>query len=711
MSDDPAPTPFRDTARNLLFGLLALQNNFISRDALVAAFGVWIADKSRPLDQLLLDRGDLDADCHALLTGLVRQHLKLHGNDPEKSLADLSAVGSVLRQLVDLNDPDLCASLGHVTQARPGGQGIDLDATSTPTFLGAPTSSGGRFQVLRLHAEGGLGEVYVARDEEVHRDVALKRIKDQHADNPQSRARFLIEAEITGGLEHPGIVPVYGLGTYDGGKPFYAMRFIRGESLKAAIARFHADPAMQKNSGQRTLALNKLLRRFLDVCNAVAYAHSRGVLHRDLKPGNIMLGDYGETLVVDWGLAKAVGHRLEPDAAQQTEWTLKPTSGSDVQLTVTGQCLGTPAYMPPEQAAGRLDELGAPSDVYSLGATLYVLLIGRPPFTEPDLPTLLRQVEKGDFPLPRQIRPWIDPALEAVCLKAMARRPQDRYPSPRALAEDIEHWLADEPVTAYPQEGMSPRRFEREAREFYTRMIKFMFIAPRLGRVAGISVRVHFTFLILIVWTICFSLLQGLLLGRNFTTIVEEVGFLLAVLGSVILHELGHGLASRSYGIPTTDIVLMPIGGYNGLGLPRRSLSHPRQELVVALAGPAMNLALVVGLVLVGVRLPTEHDDFQHTRFWYKLMEVNAFLALFNLVPAFPMDGGRVLRALLALVTSHFRATSITKFVGQFMAGLFGFLGMIFGNPILAILAPFMWVGTVVEAYAQLNTSDSSLAR
>jgi tetratricopeptide (TPR) repeat protein/tRNA A-37 threonylcarbamoyl transferase component Bud32 len=373
----------------------------------------------------------------------------LHGNDPEKSLADLSAVGSVLRRLVDLGDPDLCASLAHVGATRPSGHDSDSDATTT--FLGAPTSSGGRFQVLRLHAEGGLGEVYVARDEEVHREVALKQIKPECAADAQGRARFLLEAEITGGLEHPGIVPVYGLGTYDDGRPFYAMRFIRGDSLKQAIAAFHADEATQQNPGLRTLALQKLLRRFLDVCNAISYAHSRGVLHRDLKPGNIMLGDYGETLVVDWGLAKAVGHHLEPAATAGTERTLRPESGSDVQPTAMGSLLGTPAYMPPEQAAGRLDELGARSDVYSLGATLYALLTGRAPFTDPDLATLLRQVERGELSHPRQIHTWIDPALEAVCLKAMARRPEDRYASPRALAEDVEHWLADEPVTAYPE--------------------------------------------------------------------------------------------------------------------------------------------------------------------------------------------------------------------------------------------------------------------
>ena len=163
---------------------------------------------------------------------------------------------------------------------------------------------------------GGLGEVYLAVDDELNRIVALKRLQERYADDPRSQMRFLAEGEITGGLEHPGIVPVYGLGLDgDDGRPYYAMRLIGGESLKEAIERFHeGDDHHGGDVARRSLELRQLLGRFVDVCDAIDYAHSRGVLHRDLKPANIMLGRYGETLVVDWGLAKAVGRAGAADS-------------------------------------------------------------------------------------------------------------------------------------------------------------------------------------------------------------------------------------------------------------------------------------------------------------------------------------------------------------------------------------------------------------
>ena len=425
--------------RNLLLGLLALQNNFIDRNALLAAFAAWVADKGRPLGRILLESGALEADTHALLEALVRKHLAMHGDDPERSLATLSTLGSARDALAAVGDTDLQASLAFVSADR-----ADDDSNATRVQLsGRSAAAGPRFRVLRFHARGGLGQVSVARDEELHRDVALKEIQDRYADDPGSRSRFLVEAEITGNLEHPGIIPVYGLGHYDDGRPFYAMRFIKGDSLKDAIAQYHAG----SERGEPILALQKLLRRFLDVCYAMAYAHSRGVLHRDLKPQNILLGPYGETLVVDWGLAKPIG-RAEGSAAT-AEGTWRPESGGGAYATRAGEYLGTPAYMSPEQAAGDLGRLGQASDVYGLGATLYCLLTGRAPFEDRDVDLVLEKVGRGEFAPPRAVIRATDPALEAICLRAMALRPEDRYGSPRALADDLERWLAGEPVSAW----------------------------------------------------------------------------------------------------------------------------------------------------------------------------------------------------------------------------------------------------------------------
>jgi serine/threonine-protein kinase len=438
------PPPI-DPSRDLLFGLLALQNGLINQVQLVTAFQAWTLDKACALADHLIFLGHLNAAQRAVIEAMADLHVAKHG-DVERSLAAIPAGRSTHESLARLGDPDIEGTLAHVRPPSTRQDG-ESDANRTATYsVGSSTSDGLRFRVLRPHARGGLGAVFVTLDTEVHREVALKKILDSHADDPTSRQRFLLEAEVTGGLEHPGIVPVYGLGTYGDGRPYYAMRFIRGDSLKEAIEHFHADASVKDDPGRRSLELRKLLRRFLDVCNAIEYAHSRGVLHRDIKPGNIIVGKHGETLVVDWGLAKPLG-RVEP-GVDSGERMLIPSSASGSASTLPGSALGTPAYMSPEQSEGDLEHLGPRSDVYSLGATLYCLLTGRPPF-EGDLADVIRGVQKGQFSPPRQIDPSIDRALEAVCLKAMALKPADRYGSPKALADDMEQWMADEPVTAW----------------------------------------------------------------------------------------------------------------------------------------------------------------------------------------------------------------------------------------------------------------------
>ena len=439
---------------NLLFGLLAMQIGLVSHDELLGAFRVWVRDKSQELADLLEARGHLDHADRAAIDLLVVRHLGRHDGDAEKSLSSLSAARSLHRQLADLNDPEIDASISHVN---PVSTVVDVERTTT---LGgdAATSEWQRFRILRPHAQGGLGSVYVALDAELNREVALKQILEHHADDPQSRHRFLVEAEVTGGLEHPGIVPVYGLGAYDDGRPYYAMRLIRGDSLKQAIRQFHDDPALKRYAGLMSLELRKLLRRFVDVCNAIHYAHSRGVLHRDIKPSNIIVGKYGETLVVDWGLAKATG-KSDPRGEERT---LVPLASGGSSETLPGSTMGTPPYMSPEQAAGDLSRLGPPSDVYSLGATLYHILCGTAPFGGDDVAAVIQSVMRGDFPRPRRVNPSLDRALEAVCLKAMALKPDDRHASAKALAEDVERWMADEPVSAFDESNV--RRLSRWAR-------------------------------------------------------------------------------------------------------------------------------------------------------------------------------------------------------------------------------------------------------
>ena len=398
--------------RNLLFGILAVQMDFISRNALINGLNSWVLNKGRPLGSLLVEQGQLTPERLQLLDALVQEHLRAHGNDAQHSLAAVASLASLRSELATLSDADLQASL-RATASAPTGEPATTDYRSF-----ANQGTGQRYRILRPHAQGGIGVVFVAEDLELHREVALKEIQPDSADDPYSRARFLLEAEVTGALEHPGVVPVYGLGHYADGRPYYAMRFVKGDNLNEAIRGFHEADQPRRDAGARTLALRQLLRRFVDVCNAMAYAHSRGVLHRDLKPSNILLGRYGETLVVDWGLAKSVG-RSDTDPA--AEATLRPPSGSGVEATRMGTAVGTPAYMSPEQAAGQLDQLGPASDVYSLGATLYQLLTGKPPYRGGDAAEVLEQVRGGVLSTPRQLKPATPPALEAICLKAMSR--------------------------------------------------------------------------------------------------------------------------------------------------------------------------------------------------------------------------------------------------------------------------------------------------
>jgi serine/threonine protein kinase/tetratricopeptide (TPR) repeat protein len=359
---------------------------------------------------------------------------------------------------------------GDSTQG-PGKNSGGANPTTIPqSFTGPqrpPADAGraGRYCIVRLHARGGLGEVYLARDEELGREVAIKRLRPQHADQPKSRRRFVTEAAVTARLEHPGVVPVHGLVRDAEGRPAYAMRFIGGDTLADAIGYFHgaSKPASPRSTGEiilsalggsagprfDSLEFRQLLGRFVTACNAIAFAHNKGVIHRDLKPANVMLGPFGETLVVDWGLAKELADREKSAAEIDLGGTAESSvdaSASDSTETEAGEILGTPAFMAPEQAAA--GTVGPSADVYSLGAILYMMLVGQAPTADRTAGIAVQRARLGQFLPPRQIRSTVPRPLDAICRRAMALNPANRYESALALAADVERWLADEPVLA-----------------------------------------------------------------------------------------------------------------------------------------------------------------------------------------------------------------------------------------------------------------------
>lgn len=453
----------RDSGRDLLFGLLAFQNNFIDRSELLGAFDAWTTDKSRSLGEVLSEQGAISREVLSAIDLLVTAHLVCHGGSAERSLAALPHIGAVRGDLESLADGETRRTLASLAPARSA----DVDAFATQaSFVGDSTSAGMRFRFLRPLSKGGMGMVSVALDTELDRAVALKEIIDDDADSPEHRARFLAEAEITGKLEHPGIIPIYGLGAHADGRPYYAMRLISGEktgSLMQAIREFHG----RADSADRVVEFRGLLNRFVNVCNAVSYAHSKGVLHRDLKPENIVLGAYGETLLLDWGLAKPEGEETEGARTDNQEQIKLKLSGSEFNATLAGTTIGTPGYAPPEQLIGDISGIGKRSDVYGLGAVLYCLITGQPPLSarDSDLGEIVRCSREGKITPPRQIRPAIDKALEAICVKAMRPRSCDRYESVGQLAADVENYLAEERVSAYPEPlGIRLRRWTKKHR-------------------------------------------------------------------------------------------------------------------------------------------------------------------------------------------------------------------------------------------------------
>ena len=316
-----------------------------------------------------------------------------------------------------------------------------------------PNRRGDRYEIRRQLGSGGFGTVHLAYDNVLRREVALKEVRRDLSGKDATRrdlgSRLLREVQITGQLEHPGIVPIYDLSaSSDQADAFYTMRVVRGQPLQEAIASFHAKrDELDRDKGKADrLELPRLLTAIIGICNAISHAHARGVMHRDLKPGNVVLGEFGEVILLDWGLAKLASDPDDPEverSSRSSDRTRRIATDTPAD-TQDGGAVGTPAYMAPEQA------LGTPSqytDIYGIGAILFELLTGRAPHEGRDSTGVLEHILHRPTPRARSVRAGVPRELDAVCARAMAREPSDRYPTPAALAKDLQRYLADEPVS------------------------------------------------------------------------------------------------------------------------------------------------------------------------------------------------------------------------------------------------------------------------
>ena len=520
-SDDPDGEAPMDTKRNLLFGVVAFQNGIVDADRLAETCAAWVEEPSQTLADLFVDRGLMTDEQRTELEKVVTRELEAHGGDPQVTLA-ATIDGRSLDAIRDAAGPH--GALESQLNLLPQAQGGHVVLGS----LSPSEENRERYTLTHLHANGGMGRVWLARDAALGRQIALKELRPDQTDNSIVCSRFLYEAKITAQLEHPGIVPVYELG--EGEAPYYTMRFVRGRTLSEAIRAYHK----KRTTGEiDSVGRVELLTAFVNVCHAVAYAHSRGIIHRDLKGQNVVLGDFGEVMVLDWGLAKRVGPDQQADGSLEENGIIAPApalgiapafdvppyfavtcntdgnpddgstlpeshdirsssaansgpmsngsakdlvnpsskasashrlgsglsagrqtnreSGAGPAGTMQGQLLGTPAYMAPEQAQGRHDLVDERTDVYGLGAILYEILTGRPPFIAPKSSEIIRKVCQEAPTPPRQILATISPSLEGVCLKALRKRSAERYTTAAELAQEVQRYLADEPVKAYAE--------------------------------------------------------------------------------------------------------------------------------------------------------------------------------------------------------------------------------------------------------------------
>jgi len=447
---------------HLLFAVLAFEDELIDLQQLTAACRAWASDKSKPLADLLVERGWITAEHRRFLEDKAERKLAKHQNDPRVTL-NAATRGDVCDALLkEVDDSDVRQSLSSWPSVAP---------VLIETLIDSGESKS-RYTWVSEVGAGGLGKVWLARDNNLAREVALKEIK-LGAESREAVRRLIKEAQITGQLQHPGIVPIYEVNHE--GRPFYTMKLVKGDTLSQAIARHHrqfrADDAIPDDSFDichtmtpgisqtlyektrsaearqaEALSTQHLMSVFVSVCEAIAYAHSRGVIHRDLKPDNIVLGEYGEAIVLDWGLARQVS------SDDEDSMPIVVTEEGQTAATRAGATPGTPAYMAPEQASGRVEHMDARTDIYGLGAILFEILSGQPPHrvqkdadpasssTRVDGPppqspivAMLHRIATGETPRVQSIDKTIPDELDTICATAMAKHRDERYQTAKDL--------------------------------------------------------------------------------------------------------------------------------------------------------------------------------------------------------------------------------------------------------------------------------------
>lgn len=443
-TSDAADLP-PDAQRDLIFCLFAVQLGCATADQFVVTGVAWLSEPERGLSTRLIEACNIEPDRVVLLDGLTDAAIKHHGGDIHSTLTGLS----IDRTLEDIFD----WSVDSAPPEDPTRLGLPLALNIGSSERGALSEDPGRYTHKSEYSRGGMGRILLVHDQYLARDVALKELlpdrlrmtpKSGGESTPFSKsagmiARFLREAKITGQLEHPNIVPVYELGQREGGNFYYTMKLIRGETFAAAL---------KKSEGLRDRL--RLIPNFVDLVQAIAYAHSRQVVHRDLKPGNVMLGPFGETVVIDWGLAKIVGTESEVDEEMSSSVeALRDQESVDGFETRDGARLGTPAYMSPEQARGEIAKIDGRSDVYSLGAMLYEILTGEPPFGRLTVVEMLDRIATSDVPSPDEKASGAPPELGAICAKALRLDPSERYEDASGLLADLQNFISGALVSAH----------------------------------------------------------------------------------------------------------------------------------------------------------------------------------------------------------------------------------------------------------------------